>query len=340
MTSVFGRIFRYRPSEGRTPTEDFFTETLAAVLEASEPFRLAFVKWLINHDVDVDFARLETQKTVENGRLDLWIDAGNERTGERHVIAMENKIAAGEGKDQLQRYERHLKRKTADTRTLVYVTLHKRTSFQGSLKKPKVDFRQIHWFKMAEWMREWTTKPANAADDKIIHFVRELLLLMEEWGMAVNLNADHLAAATIYHTSVGRQLIQILDETYEACELPGTKGNQWNYNTEELYYTSPWIDKRKNIYVEFGFNFDRDDADFSVPQLRVPSAYFAVGGTHRPELDNLRDWKPAPEDWDDDYVLVKWLGCLRLQGESLHDEYIDFFKKARDQLWRVTGLSQ
>lgn len=325
------------------PEEDYFTETLAAVLESSKPFRLAFVQWLIDDDVDVDFARLETQKTVENGRIDLWIDAGNERTGERHVIAMENKIAAGEGKDQLKRYERHLKRETdAHTRTLVYATLHERTSFRGSPKKPKVDFRQIHWFKMADWMRGWTTKPANAADDKSIHFVRELFLLMEEWGMAMNLNADHLAAATIYHSSVKDQLIHILKETKKACGLSGTKGNQWRNNTENLFYTSPWIDDQENIYVDFGFNFDRDDAVFSVPQLCVPSAYFAVGGTHRPELDNLKDWKPAPDDWDwnEDYVRVKWLGCLRLQGESLHGEYIDFFENARDELWRVIGLSQ
>ena len=337
MSSVFGRIFRYRPSAGRMPAEDFFTETLAAVLETSESLHLAFVKWLIGHDVDS--AYLETQKTVESGdRLDLWIDARNRRSGARHVIAMENKIAAGEGPDQLPRYERSLKRETtANTRTLVYATLHERTWFQGSLEGPPVAFRPIHWFKMADWMRGWI-KLTNADDDKSTVVVRELLSLMEEWRMAINLNADLLATATIYHRSVGPQLVQILKETKEACGLSGTKGNQWSHKGEELYYSSPWLDDQKDIYVEFGFDFDRDDADFSVPQLCLPSAYFAVMGTHRPELDYLKDWEAAPETWGDGYVRVKRLGCLRLQGTSLHGEYIGFFLNARAELWRAVGL--
>ena len=118
---------------------------MAAVLEANQPLRLAFVKWLIGHDVD--FVYLETQKTVESGdRLDLWVDARSRRSSVRHVIAMENKIEAGEGPDQLLRYERHLKyQTTADTRTLVYATLHERTSFQESLEGPPPPLHSVRY---------------------------------------------------------------------------------------------------------------------------------------------------------------------------------------------------
>ncbi len=157
--------------------------------------------------------------------------------------------------------------------------------------------------------------------------------------MAMNLNAGLLATATIYHRSVGPQLVQILNETKEACGLSGTKGNQWSHNREDLYYSSPWVDDQKNISVQFGFDFDRDDVEFSVPQLCLPSAYFAVmGDTYRPELDNLKDWEAAPESWGDGYLRVKRLGCLRLQGMSLHGEYIGFFLNARAKLWRAIGL--
>ena len=335
MSSLFSRLFRYQPSAGRTPTEDFFTEALAGVLQASPSLRLALVKWLIGHDVDS--VLLETQKTTEDGnRLDIWIDARERHGGAHHVIAMENKIATGEGQDQLQRYEDCLKRETAaDTRTLVYATLHERSAFQVSPEDPLVTFRPIYWFEVADWMRDWTTKPTNTDDDRSTLFVRELLLLMEEWSMAINLNADLLAAATKYQQTVGPQLVQILEETKQACGLAGTKGNSWSHDRAYLNYSSPWLDDREDIYVEFGFDFDRDDADFSVPQLCMPSAYFAVRGTHRPELDNLREWGPAPESWPDGYVCVKRLGCLRLHGTSLHGEYLDFFLNARAELWRA-----
>ncbi len=338
MSNIFSRLFRYQPSAGRTPMEDFFTEAFAGVLQASPSLRLELVKWLIGQDVDS--VLLETQKTVENGnRLDLWIDAHNRRSGARHAIAMENKIATGEGQDQLRRYEHHLKRETtADTRTLVYATLHERSAFQASPEDPLVTFRPIHWFEVADWMREWTTKPTNAADDRSSIFVRELLLLMEEWRMAINLNADLLAAATKYQKIVGPQLVQILEETKQACGLAGTKGNQWSHDRANLIYSSPWLDDQEGICVEFGFDFDRDDADFSVPQLCLPAAYFAVTGTHRPELNNLKDWRPAPESWPDGYLCVKRLGCLRLHGTSLHGEYLDFFLNARAELWRAVCL--
>lgn len=156
--------------------------------------------------------------------------------------------------------------------------------------------------------------------------------------MDINLNANLAATATIYHKSVYPQLVAILNEIKEACGLRGTKGNQWSHNTQYLYYSSPWLDNHQNIHVEFGFDFDRDDADFSVPQLGFPSAYFAAKGTHRPEIDNLEDWEAAPESWGDGYLRVKRLGCLRLQGTSLHGEYINFFLNARSELWQAIGL--
>ena len=96
--------------------------------------------------------------------------------------------------------------------------------------------------------------------------------------MAMRLNADDLAAATIYQTSVKPQMRQILDEIKGACNLAGTYGDAWSHNGEELYYSSPYVDNEQTIHVEFGFDFDRDDADWNVAQLRLPSAYFAALG--------------------------------------------------------------
>ena len=339
MSSFFSQIFRYRPRLGRMPQEDFFTEVFAGVLQANHSLRVAFVRWLICHDVDS--VSLVTQKTVPGGdRLDVWIDARDERTGARHVVAMENKIGAAEGKDQLLRYVSHLKSEEAeaDTRTLVYATRHERTTFRPSGDGPEVKFRAIHWFDVADWMRKWAAEPSPGVEDRSILLLHELLQLMEDWNMAMNLTPADLVVAVQYRRSVEAQLLQILNETKEACGIAGSHGNAWTYQKQELWYSSPWVDDQKDIYVEFGFDFDRDDADWSVPHLSLPSAYFAAIGTDRPELGQLQNWEPAPTDWGDAYLRVKRLGCLQVQGNSLHGEYLRFFRTARDELWQVFGL--
>ena len=137
-------------------------------------------------------------------------------------------------------------------------------------------------------------------------------------------NSCRLVVAVQYRRSVEAQLLQILNETKEACGIAGSHGNAWTYQKQELWYSSPWVDDQKDIYVEFGFDFDRDDADWSVPHLSLPSAYFAAIGTDRPELGQLQNWEPAPTDWGDAYLRVKRLGCLQVQGNSLHGEYLRF----------------
>lgn len=337
MDSVFARLFRYRPSVDRLPQEDFFTEALAGVLLADRLFREAFVSWLI--DREVDHVGIETQKSVgADNRIDIWIEARNDSLGSRHVVAMENKIQAGEGTDQLARYEAQLKCDAdADTRTLVYATLHERRCFDPTPKDPEVRFRPVHWFQVADWIRRWTLRCGTTADERCIVMAHELLLLMENWNMAMNLNADDLTAATAYRRSVEDKLVQILEDTKATCQLPGTTGNQWSrtprYSRRYLCYSSPWVDDQEDVYVEFGFDFDRDDAGWNVAELRLPSAYFAVRGTHRPELDGLAGWESPPSSWGDNYLCVKQLSCLRVGGDNLHLAYLEFLRNARDELW-------
>ena len=342
MNSIFNEVFAYRPHANRSPKEDFFTQALAGILRADLSLRVAFVEWLTGQEVDS--VHIDTQKTVAGGdRLDVWFDA-RKHSGERHVIAMENKIAAREGHHQLERYEKHLRGDTAaTTRTLVYATLHERSHFEPSCDQPVVIFRSKRWFEVAEWLRTWTTRNFAVSDSRGKVLVQEVLLLMEDWNMAMQLNADELAAATVYQRTVGPQLCQILDEIKGACDLAGKSGNAWSHNREELWYTSPWVDKKRNIYVEFGFDFSRDDADWNVAQLRLPSAYFAAmgekQGDNRLQHSILSDWESSPEDWGDGYLRVKRMKSLQIHGNSLHGSYLDFFLTARDELWQALAFS-
>ena len=339
MASLFARLFAYRPSADRLPQEDFFTEALAGVLVADRSLREAFTRWLIGHEVD--HVSVETQKSLSvDNRIDIWIEARNDGLGMRHVAAMENKIRASEGTEQLTRYEAQLKcDPDAATRTLVYATMHERKCFDPSPNGPMVVFRPVHWFQVADWFRSWTLCGGTNADEGCMIMVRELLLLMEHWNMAMNLNADDLTAATAYRRSVEDRLIQILEDTKATCQLPGTTGNQWSrmprYSRRYLCYSSPWVDDQEDVYVEFGFDFDRDDANWKVAELRLPSAYFAVRGTYRPELDELTGWESPPSSWGDDYLRVKQLPCLRVGGDNLHLGYLEFLRSARDELWNA-----
>ena len=338
MNSIFGRVFRYRPRAERLPEEDFFTEAFAGVLESSLSLRAAFAQWLIGDDVDLDSVQVETQKTVDSDRFDVWMDARHRASASRHVIVMENKIGAGGTLDQLRRYEEHLRTEAdASTRTLVYATRHARLDFQPCPDGPGVAYRPVRWFEVADWLRERAGKRGESVNERSDFLIRELLLLMEDWSMAMNLTADDLAVAARYQKTVQWQLLQLLDETKGACDLPGSRGNAWSHTRADLCYSSPWVDEHEDVYVEFGFDVGRDDAVWSVPELCLPSAYFAVLGTHRPELDNLADWGPAPEAWSKDCLRVKQLRSLEVHGNSLHSSYLEFFLASRDELWTALG---
>ena len=132
MKGLFFRLFTYRPKDGRTSQEDFFTEAFAGVLQASLGLRLSFVNWLINPPHEVDSVYITTQKTLDDGsRVDIWIEARSHGGKTHHLIAMENKIEAAVDIDQLRRYETQLQLKnTVDTRTrtLICVTRYERAS--------------------------------------------------------------------------------------------------------------------------------------------------------------------------------------------------------------------
>ena len=340
MNSIFTRLFKYRPSGDRLSKEDFFTEAFVGVLKKSCLLRTELVEWLIGQEVDD--ADIETQKTLANGdRVDVWIEARNKRNGVRHLIAMENKIGSRQGSGQLRRYAVELQRvEAANSRTLVYATLHERGSLEGLPDGPEVEFRQIHWFQVANWLREWETSPAHGGDDPSIPIVRELVCFMEDWSMPMKLNGGDLAAATAYHISAEDQLRRILSRIEAACELPDATGIwQRRHSQGYLSYSSPWIDDDQNTKVEFGFDFKRDDDEWSVRRLRLPSAYFAVWSTHQLELGDLQNWQDPPADWGDArYLRVKQVKSLRIRGVSLHGEYLDFLEEARAELWRALRL--
>lgn len=335
--SLFARLFKYRPSEGRSPQEDFLTEALAGVLESSFPLRAAFVNWLVECDLDFERVRVETQKSAGSyGRLDLWLEA-QERSGERHVVVFENKIEAPEGEGQLQSYERYLGERPEPwkSRTLIYLTRHTRSdSPRGD---QSVAFQNLRWFEVFHWFKAWTKGP----DTEARLLVNELLDLMEEWNLTMELNANDLAAALVHRSSVEQRMVSLLNEVWSVCRIDGSQTNKWKYEYRFLYYRSPNIVDGGNLYFRFGFDFHREDEHWSVSGLQLPSAYVTIIGEHDEKrlpcgwtapTDSWVDAQPDNWRWKNAAAAsVKQLSVLAARGAALNEAYLGFFKQALEE---------
>ena len=341
--SLFGRLFKYRATEGKSPQEDFLTEALAGVLESSFLLRVAFVKECVKElvDCDLETVSVETQKGAGSyGRLDLWLEA-RECSGERHVVVFENKIWAGEGENQLGRYARYLQdHEEAESRTLIYLTPYASSDFEESenANSPGVEFLELRWFQVFNRMKAWMESPEAEAGSTVL--VKELLALMEEWNLTMELKASDLAAAVAHRSSVERKMAQLLYEVKAACQkLPRDPSSKWTSPEHTLNCASPWLGNDRNFYFKFGFDFDREDDVWSVRGLGLPAAYFAVCG----DVDQLdwnlvpSDWVPPPEGWNwGDASRVKRLSCLEAKGGSLHEGYSKFFNEALEEALQAT----
>ena len=307
----------------------------AATLESSDALSTAFVGHLIG--AQVDSVRIETQKAIDQGRLDICVDAdvGNER----HVLAFENKIGAKEGHLQLHSYDQYLRSQPAKTRWLYYLTLHSPTDFEP---QDGVEFRRLHWFNVYNWIKVWLSDNEKAICQRSRVLIDEMLSLMEEWNMATNLNVSDLAAATVYKTRVHDQLVHLMNVVFEKTGIPSTQSNRWSYDYARMEYDSAWIDnKRDGVYLSYGFDFHRDDQDWSSAKLLLPSAYFGIRGPGANEWDLSslsKRWTIPPKSWQwASGSRVVQMDRLPIHGDDVGTEYLDFFLGSLEELWRVMG---
>ena len=334
MTSFLERLFKYQGTEGRSPKEDFFTEALAGVLEAHPQMVAAFAEWLTGRKFKG--ADVATQKIVSGGnRLDMWLKARDD-DDRSHLIVLENKLDSKEGQDQLRRYERYLARQEAESRTLVYVSMHERSDFQPSTST--VSFLNRNWFEMYNWLkaqiRAWGDQGARASV-----LIAELLELMEEWDMEMDLGAHDLASAVAYKGGVESRLLQILDTVWEECRKDCVSGSRWVYDNHGVCYRSAYVTDN-NLYYDFGFDFKRDDEQWTARDLQLPSAYFGVrgGDVEKPVLNGLsEEWVDPPWTTWNTHERVRQLVALETSGTSLHEGYLDFFLSSLEQARAAIG---
>lgn len=337
MTSVFGQLFKYRPRENRLPQEDFFTEALAGVLQKTPEVCTKFVEWLIRHDscdVEIKEAGIDTQKSVDGGRLDIYVDARS-ADEKRHVVGVENKISAKEGERQLERYLEYLgSENDAATRTLVYIT---RVSEPNPFKsKPdNVVFKHLKWFQVYDWLKE-----AKEAAESGHVFLYELLELMKEWNMTSKsiLSATDLAAAIRYKKLAEPQFWNVLEMVKEK-QNHGINKRTGRWGSGSLSHYTPYLGD-SGFYLYFGFDFDREDNDWSVEKLCIPSAFVGVcGNDEKPAfLKRLSDdWIDVPQymEWKDGLYVKQMHKKLLVSKDSFGEAYLDFFNTAIQDFKKV-----
>ena len=110
--------------------------------------------------------------------------------------------------------------------------------------------------------------------------------------------------------------------------LGETDGRRWP-KTDVEHQRSPKI-VRHGVHIEHGFDFSREDPEWDVSRLQMPSAWV---GIWMPDANGTctvacpAGWKEPPKTWDG-WVWVCEIDELRMRGESLSALYLEFFTGA------------
>ena len=316
MASIFDRIFWYRQSNGRTPSEDYFTELFSAVLEKCEALGTTIVGKLISLN-DITTARIQTQKYFRSfrRRVDMYATM-RDGAGREHVMIIESKLDSVQAKNQLADYiEILVRHRDATTRTLIYVTRKSEELDVPTLEnqQPNVSFKHLRWSQVYDWIKE-RTEALDGHDAAWKELLNELLALMEDWNMGGEISARSMRAALVFHNSLdseARLVQEFIDPAWDKSDIDNflgpTNGN-WSFkNYPYSWQTSPRLTNFRNVRIAMGFRFDRRDEVWNVDDLELPSAAVTVV---RGDADDFprpsRKWQPGPVDGMDEGDL--WFG--------------------------------
>ena len=100
----------------------------------------------------------------------------------------------------------------------------------------------------------------------------------------MTLSANDLAAAVLYQNTVQNTLYRILNDVWNESSVDGANDNKWSYSDPKgITYRSPLINGA--FRYRYGFDFRREDDDWNVTRLGLPSAFFCrLVGECRGEL--------------------------------------------------------
>ena len=258
MTSIFSRIFPYRQSEGRTPCEDFFTETFVYVVSESELFKHKFVMWLFNQMLELENIRIEIETYRRFGRLcpDICVEV-QDTDNNRYVAIIESKIDSCQRNNQLQDYDNILVQNWQNylSKTLVYITKYNEDVSDYN-KSNNIEFRPHQWSDLYKMFAE----AEQENPEEVGALEHELLKLMEDWQMNGSIDPIHLRSfITCFENEVGEKLAKIQDDALIASGLVNDLKMADKRIRKKLYLGEQYTRtiQRYGVRIWMGFRYDR-----------------------------------------------------------------------------------
>ncbi|WP_334384921.1 hypothetical protein [Bradyrhizobium sp. AZCC 2262] len=321
MTSLYGKLFKYRSRAARSPLEDYLTECLTDLFnrldgETQKHFvRRVFMPTGVQQQWDefssaIDVIRMETQHVILKGRIDLVVFAGSDP-----IVAVEHKIGApisedSDGNDQLEIYGRWITASKPDAFPGVICLLtHLTQPNEGFLDearrscgaKPHV----VTWGSLAAALININENIGTLQAD-VATLICELVLFLEEMNMSHEFaGRDEFASAFVYLRAGSR-----MDHTFETIynhvkSLKGCFATGRSIHESSLYFDT----KRSLIWgwnflshqtfsdLFFGYGIALAPAvTFGSASIQAPDAVFlCVGADNKRSMQSLRAAKDVPE---------------------------------------------
>jgi hypothetical protein len=213
---LFSRLLKLHSLHpGTTPLEDFFTEIVAHLFDVSHETLFSWIE---------EYLKLDTSRYTEPPHI--WTQSGSEPLGHHSVgtrfdilielsdgscsdwIAIESKISAREGPDQLGRYTEVLAAKeNSRERILLYITRDYDPKDESSILQgleSTVRFKQLRWYEFHDFLQ---SRPRDASTEMLVN---EIVKFMEENRMA---QSNQFTAVDVLTLSNLSNVLSLMDET-------------------------------------------------------------------------------------------------------------------------------
>lgn len=112
-----------------------------------------------------------------------------------------------------------------------------------------------------------------------------------------------------------------------------TCGN-WIYSTWACWQTSPKSRKFSDVRIAMGFRFDRQDEEWNVNEIELPTAAVTIKGSTEVDFPRpSRKWKKGTlEGMDADDLSIRQISEKPSHGKSVCEFYREFFLSAFAEL--------
>ena len=182
MLNLFERLYRYREKQGKHERENYLTELLAAVLERNQTLCIRLCDYAHLAVPPGTKFRVRTQVSFAEGQPDVVLESLSSDV----LLLIECKLEAGEGHEQLERYQRIIKGSSATHKAIVFLTKYYQAPGDASI-------HCLRWYQLFSFL-----SPLPSAD--LVTFFIEYLTLHQLHKPMNFLPADLVALEQIAST--------------------------------------------------------------------------------------------------------------------------------------------